>query len=122
MQRAKFNASCWGWVWLGSEAELPEELELLGEPELPEALELRDEPAPHAAIAVLARMTAAAAGSFEAARDMGALPYLDWPLPPGAPPPGASARFALPSACWTAWSWASVKPLDASVCGSTRPA
>jgi hypothetical protein len=58
MQRAKFNASCWSWVWLELEPELPEELELLGEPE------------PHAAITVLARITAVAAGSLEATRDV----------------------------------------------------
>ena len=51
MQRAKFNASCWSWVWLESEPERPEELELLGEPE------------PHAAITMPATITARAAGS-----------------------------------------------------------
>ena len=58
MQREKFSACCWSWVWLKLEPELPEGLEPLGERE------------PHAAITVTAMITVAAAGSLEATRDI----------------------------------------------------
>jgi hypothetical protein len=58
MQWAKFSASCWSWDWLEPEPELPEEFELLAELE------------PHATIAVLARISAAPAGSLDAIRGM----------------------------------------------------
>ena len=48
MQRAKLSPSCWASAWLGSEPELPDEPELLGELE------------PHAAITVAAASAASA--------------------------------------------------------------
>ncbi len=48
MQRAKLSPSCWAWVWLGLEPELPAEPELL-----------LDELEPHAAITAASAATAA---------------------------------------------------------------
>lgn len=58
MQRAKLSPSSRAWVWLVLEAVVPAEVELRGEPE------------PHAAIPVLASITAAADASRGATRDM----------------------------------------------------